>query len=858
MTAYVATFYSFKGGVGRTTLLANVAHVLADRGEQVLVWDLDLEAPGIHQFPGLEPPEELWQSGFLEWLGGTPPCPSPEPGSAWPSQEWLNTLGHRVYATHSEHHGSIHVLPALGTLANLGRAYGAVDWHRLFVEHPEHGLHLLCRVRDALIAQFEPSFVLIDSRTGVSDLGGFVTGFVPDCTVLVGNYSAQSTQGLRSVYLALDRFATERVQSEPHRRRKLDRLLVASPVPASPDEQASARMRWSKGFPGVAPRAMVEVPLVENLLYAENLLVHSAPSSDAARAYAAVVERLLELRASYVRALAPDKDRAHQAAQLGNVAQLLQLLGLEIVTFDGTELIVRERTPLRDRLHHVGYLEGTATRTPELLDVLDHLRARSGAANDQPLLIVDAAVEDTRRAAEAAGVLLRTTGELMEQIVDLRPYATTLRRMFEDSTLARSYVAPQVVVNARTEDALAHAMSWAEGRGPQLYLLGGGPGSGKTSFVQRLVFELVLQFEADPTAPVPVLIDFREIRPASTIASLLHQHLNTVLGWDGNPDAILHLWNVGRIILLCDGFDELALAAHRTRYLWLQRLAQSTMEHGRTARGQRMLLTASVDLLPDTALRTGYLLDSQIATMAPFDIPRISTFLGYRLGNAAAKTVLDCIVATPTLARLASRPMLLHLLADGAFDCDDAHQDTVTAASLYDRYVACWICRRASDSLLEPPQRAHLLELLSAELWRRCSVRLRLSLLIEPLRAIARLDVTIDQLDLELRSASFVSRSAGPTYGFAHEGFVEYFLALHLARCFRSSVGAFREALTTEPIASPCAARFADLVADRPDAHDSIHAIALDRYTTEASENARRLIAALRPAQETSQPQPHT
>jgi cellulose biosynthesis protein BcsQ len=46
----IVTFYSFKGGVGRTLALANVGVVLAQRGHRVLVIDFDLEAPGLTRY----------------------------------------------------------------------------------------------------------------------------------------------------------------------------------------------------------------------------------------------------------------------------------------------------------------------------------------------------------------------------------------------------------------------------------------------------------------------------------------------------------------------------------------------------------------------------------------------------------------------------------------------------------------------------------------------------------------------------------------------------------------------------------------------------------------------------------------
>ena len=56
----VITFYSYKGGTGRTMAVANCACLLArgevvpvgeeERPQKVLAIDWDLEAPGLHQF----------------------------------------------------------------------------------------------------------------------------------------------------------------------------------------------------------------------------------------------------------------------------------------------------------------------------------------------------------------------------------------------------------------------------------------------------------------------------------------------------------------------------------------------------------------------------------------------------------------------------------------------------------------------------------------------------------------------------------------------------------------------------------------------------------------------------------------
>src|SRR5438876_4794381 len=63
---YVITFYSFKGGVGRTLATLNVAVELAKAGRRVLVVDFDLEAPGLDTFDLPRPIEPT--PGIVEFV----------------------------------------------------------------------------------------------------------------------------------------------------------------------------------------------------------------------------------------------------------------------------------------------------------------------------------------------------------------------------------------------------------------------------------------------------------------------------------------------------------------------------------------------------------------------------------------------------------------------------------------------------------------------------------------------------------------------------------------------------------------------------------------------------------------------
>src|SRR5271169_3031228 len=66
----IVTFYSYKGGTGRTMALANIAWLLACNGYRVLAIDWDLEAPGLHRFfkPFLIDPEMFETDGLIDAL----------------------------------------------------------------------------------------------------------------------------------------------------------------------------------------------------------------------------------------------------------------------------------------------------------------------------------------------------------------------------------------------------------------------------------------------------------------------------------------------------------------------------------------------------------------------------------------------------------------------------------------------------------------------------------------------------------------------------------------------------------------------------------------------------------------------
>src|SRR5689334_21505165 len=66
----IVTFYSYKGGTGRTMAVANVAWIMASAGLRVLVVDWDLDSPGLHRYlhPFLLDKDLKSSAGLIEMI----------------------------------------------------------------------------------------------------------------------------------------------------------------------------------------------------------------------------------------------------------------------------------------------------------------------------------------------------------------------------------------------------------------------------------------------------------------------------------------------------------------------------------------------------------------------------------------------------------------------------------------------------------------------------------------------------------------------------------------------------------------------------------------------------------------------
>lgn len=194
MPGTVVTFYSYKGGVGRSFALANIAVLLARWGHRVLCVDWDLEAPGLHEY----------------FRPMTPSAPAG--GVVDMVDDFLAGLSRPTdHTVRLSGLGELDFLASGRDGEDYLRQVQEIDWQVLY----ETGFaEYLEQCRERWVADYD--YVLLDSRTGVSDVGSICTAHLPDRLVVLFTANKQSIRGAvdiaKRANVARDKMPYDRAQ----------------------------------------------------------------------------------------------------------------------------------------------------------------------------------------------------------------------------------------------------------------------------------------------------------------------------------------------------------------------------------------------------------------------------------------------------------------------------------------------------------------------------------------------------------------------------------------------------------------------------------------------------------------------
>jgi cellulose biosynthesis protein BcsQ/tetratricopeptide (TPR) repeat protein len=214
----IVTFYSFKGGTGRTMALANVAWILAANGMRVMIADWDLESPGLYRFfqPFLDRDVDQ-RPGIVdfvrryEWAAVDADI---DPDALHTgSEQSRNAARDAITAIIDEHIGRVRdyavplswefpgngVLHFLSSGKQAGGDYqatlSALDWDNFYDNL--YGGQFFDALRSHLKSNYD--YILIDSRTGLSDVADICTVHLPDVVVDCFTLATQGIEGAAQI-----------------------------------------------------------------------------------------------------------------------------------------------------------------------------------------------------------------------------------------------------------------------------------------------------------------------------------------------------------------------------------------------------------------------------------------------------------------------------------------------------------------------------------------------------------------------------------------------------------------------------------------------------------------------------------
>lgn len=234
----IITFYSYKGGTGRSMALANIAYLLSNvrgDGKEVLVIDWDLEAPGLHRylesFISSAGDDDLGLIDLFEDVDARRIRSTIEDREEL-ARDLVNAIDLERYIRRADSL-QLSFIRAGKFDDDYPRRTNTFNWNAFFQAVPDFFRYFAER----LAREFR--YVLIDSRTGVTDISGICTMLMPHKLVVVFTPNRQSLTGITSL---VKRASDYRNTSNDYR------PLIIFPLPSRIDLSYPALVQpWREG-----------------------------------------------------------------------------------------------------------------------------------------------------------------------------------------------------------------------------------------------------------------------------------------------------------------------------------------------------------------------------------------------------------------------------------------------------------------------------------------------------------------------------------------------------------------------------------------------------------------------------------
>jgi len=513
------------------------------------------------------------------------------------------------------------------------------------------------------------------------------------------------------------------------------------------------------------------------------------------------------------------------------IADLCQLCGY---------IIDRRTLLMEDTSHVIGKLEDSPFREEDaiwpffvpsgkpatwaqLRELISTVRdALNDNAYDRAIVIVSSGCDpqievQLKRMRIDRRIKVITLDELLEGILPLRSYLERVVHDFENfdffanpanhsdpviSIMRRCDLHSQYVplrVKASPSDLFAFVTEWLAAPDRNQLTLLGDFGTGKSSFGLWLTYTLACRIvRQDIATHIPIFVSLRNHVGALDVREIIVSTLVNDYGVrNATFEAFQKLADAGRLLVIFDGFDEIATLSDPVYTLRLLRELNSIVRRYskviltcrthffRTEQEARNQVGRGIDqreseLFAEQQGRINY----EIIHLQEFSPPQISEFLLKHFAGDAkrAESTMATMHDTYNLWDLAKRPVLLEMILKVFPRLQRRMGDQlITPAVLYQEYVQDWIgeVAKGNEELLDPLSKRRFCVGLAKWMYQEGLERLPYAELENAVKEYFRERPigTYAALDVEIRTCTFLNRDAEGNYQFVHRSFMEFFVA---------------------------------------------------------------------------------
>jgi MinD-like ATPase involved in chromosome partitioning or flagellar assembly len=183
----IISFFSFKGGVGRTSTLVATALTLARNGHRVAILDLDLEAPGLAT---IFLPDNSNNLGVIDYL-----LEKKIQQNDWKLR--THTIPINEQTLLGDDGQPLQLLPAGTVDDNYLEKLARLDFQNLVDGELQSTMQNMLKELESAVRPLD--FILMDARAGFHDIGGLAITALSNAAVILGTQSRQSWAGLTHV-----------------------------------------------------------------------------------------------------------------------------------------------------------------------------------------------------------------------------------------------------------------------------------------------------------------------------------------------------------------------------------------------------------------------------------------------------------------------------------------------------------------------------------------------------------------------------------------------------------------------------------------------------------------------------------